>query len=85
MDSEPITVYTLFLFRHKSLSKGKPSESISGAPHVVKIVFSFVSEWTTRPKARTTENDMMNFNKRQHTKTFTGCWTCRSRRVKCDE
>ncbi|KAJ4987448.1 hypothetical protein SVAN01_07048 [Stagonosporopsis vannaccii] len=23
--------------------------------------------------------------KRQRTKTFTGCWTCRSRRVKCDE
>ncbi|KAI1844464.1 hypothetical protein JX266_009351 [Neoarthrinium moseri] len=27
----------------------------------------------------------MHQSKRQRKKTFTGCWTCRSRRVKCDE
>ncbi|KAH8669139.1 hypothetical protein BX600DRAFT_267454 [Xylariales sp. PMI_506] len=28
---------------------------------------------------------MSAYHRQQRTKTFTGCWTCRSRRVKCDE
>lgn len=25
------------------------------------------------------------YQHRKHSKTFTGCWTCRARKVKCDE
>ena len=34
---------------------------------------------------RTYQPRKHRYQSRKHSKTFTGCWTCRARKVKCDE